>query len=124
MKAVADIGQNDASDDGPSLLPGLSSTRISRRGTKIVMTFVSLSLLFAFESKFGSYEGVYIAVLASLVFPGVIIGFIMQVVGLVKRDKEIKRGYTSRANIAEQRPELWGIDYVTLEVVYRPFERP
>jgi hypothetical protein len=84
--------------------------------------FGFLSLGFAFESDFKSYEGLYQGILAGVVFPGMAAGYGIILWSFRKRKLEIENGYTPRIDIAQQHPELFLIAYKTLEVISRPNE--
>jgi hypothetical protein len=97
--------------------------RLIVRGRKIMTTASVLTLGFALESDFGRYEPLYMVLLAFLVLSGIVIGIRDRLRGAAKQKEEVSRGYTCDARVARRQPELYALNYRTLDVVARPYER-
>jgi|GEM_PF-5480761 len=111
------------SSDQPNLLPGASSTRLIVRGYTIMIGSGCFVFPLTLESKFKSFEGYYIAFFLSLSLGTIILGLGVILWGYRKGKLEIERGYTPDIKGAEEKPELFLVNFKTLEVVARPHER-
>ena len=108
----------------PDLLPGQSSVRLIVRGNVIMLAGGFLVIPLAFESSFGRAENLYMAVLLSLIGLAVGVGCSMILAGSRKRQREQERGYTAKTDVYAKHPELFLVDYRTLEVISRPRNAP
>ena len=103
-------------------LPGQSSIRLLFRGTVLLIGVGLLAFPTAFESKFGSAENIYIAVSASVGAILLVSGSVVSWFGYRKQRHEIECGYTPNIKIATANPDLYLVDFRTLQVVCRPYE--
>lgn len=101
--------------NAPEVLPGRSSVCLIIWGNVIMLFGGFLVIPLAFESSFGSAENVYAAVLLSLIGLGVIVGCGLIVVGSRKRGRELAHGYTPKTDMYAEHPDLFLVDYRTLE---------
>lgn len=99
------------------LLPGKTSARLVIQGLRVMVCAAPIAPMFAFESKFGRRENLYIVcvlVVGCILLFG---GFAIAARGYRKRDLEIERGYSSWANLVRENNGLVGIDANTAKVL-------
>jgi len=117
------ICDSDEPPAQPNLLPGASSGRLTQRGYTIMISFGCLALPLGIESKFPSIEGYYMAFFGGVGIAGVLLGCGVYLWGYRKSKSEIERGYTPLIKKAEENPDLFLVNFRTLEVTARPHER-
>lgn len=101
-------------------LPGLSSIQLAARSGWVQLATIPFVVAIAFESLLGSYEWLYLVLLIVALTGLTGLALALRLAGIRKQQREIAAGYTPSRNVTDDHPELYTVDYRTLEVVSPP----